>query len=270
MRFQTRPIAGIFFLLLLLMWTGQAVAQVTVLVPSAPSVEKKASPQEVDMLMTLMKPFKNQAIAMDMPQMFASLRFENGAEQPERQDLLGDVEEIRYLGQKAWGANIALEKAGLYQFIMESRPWWNEAKNHYLQQVCKVVLPVLGQGEGWSVPAGLGFEIVPLTRPFGLYAPAIFSGRALLSGKPQVNIPVRMGRINIEKKSVPTPWHEELAARTNQAGEFSFVVSQPGWWYCEAIIPGDPLKGPDGEMKPMEFGSILWLYVDGQDNGRKK
>jgi hypothetical protein len=104
---------------------------------------------------------------MDMPQMFASLRFENGAEQPERQDLLGDVEEIRYLGQKAWGANIALEKAGLYQFIMESRPWWNEAKNHYLQQVCKVVLPVLGQGEGWSVPAGLGFEIVPLTRPFG-------------------------------------------------------------------------------------------------------
>lgn len=53
MRFQTRPIAGIFFLLLLLMWTGQAVAQVTVLVPSAPSLEKKASPQEVDMLMTL-------------------------------------------------------------------------------------------------------------------------------------------------------------------------------------------------------------------------
>lgn len=62
MRFQTRPIAGIFFLLLLLMWTGQAVAQVTVLVPSAPSLEKKASPQEVDMLMTLMKPLDRKSV----------------------------------------------------------------------------------------------------------------------------------------------------------------------------------------------------------------
>lgn len=270
MLYRISPFAGIFFLILLLLAPGIAPAQVTVLVPSTPGIEKKEKSLEVDMLMTLMYPFRNQTVAMDMPQMFASLRFENGSDQPERRDLLGDVEEIRYLGQKAWGANIALEKAGLYQFIMESRPWWDEAENHYLQQLVKVVLPVLGQGEGWNVPAGLGFEIVPLTRPFGFYAPAIFSGRAQLSGKPLANIPVRMGRINIEKKNVLTPWHEELCARTNQAGEFSFVLNQPGWWFCEAIIPGDPLKGPDGEMKPMEFGSVFWLYVDGQENGRKR
>lgn len=261
---------GVSFFLLLFVIPALVWCQVTVFVPSTPDMEKKISPMEVDILMAMMLPFKNHTFAMDMPQMFAELCFEEARENPERKDLLSDMEEIVYQGKKAWGANIALEKPGLYQFIMETRPWWDDENQYYIQQLCKVILPVLGVDNGWNIPAGLGFEVVPLTRPFGISAPAIFAGRVQFLGKPLANIPVKMGRINIEKKPALTHWHEELAGITNQSGEFVFILNQPGWWFCEAQIPGDPIKGSDGEMKPVKFGSIMWLYVDSQSNERKK
>lgn len=266
---------------LALMAAGAAWAQpVTVLVPSQPSVEmppsqkgKKASAQgaaeiEVDVLISLMLPFENQGVDMDMPRLFAALRYpqaEKGMEsQPLREDLLGDVEEIRYLNAKAWGANVALKEAGLYQFILEARPWWDAAKNMFSQQQAKVVLPALGVENGWDMPAGMNFEIMPLTRPFGLTSPAFFSGKVLFQGKPLANAPVYMGRINADKSGAPTNWHKILKAKTDSDGQFGFILNQPGWWYCEATMKSDPLKGPDGEPKDMERSTILWLYVDPQ------
>ena len=71
-----------------------------------------------------------------------------------------------------------------------------------------------------------------------------------------------MSRINTEKRSAPTSWHEDIAARTDAKGEFAFVLNQPGWWCCMASVPGVPLKGPDGQPKPLQLGSLFWLYVD--------
>lgn len=231
--------------------------------------QEAAINEEVDVLITMMRPFQHQGLAMDMPQLFAVLRydaatpFKEGAAQPERRDLLGDVEEIRYLDQKAWGANVALAKPGLYQFVIEARPWWDAARDRFLQHYVKTVLPVYGVENGWELPVGQRFEIQPLTRPFGLSAPALFSGVALLHGKPLPGASVRMARINTDKQAAPTSWHEELAARTDNDGEFSFVLDQPGWWCCMAFTAGDPLKGPDGQPKPLELGALFWLYVDG-------
>lgn len=239
--------------------------------PELPSID-----EQVDVLITMMRPFQNQGLVMDMPQLFAVLRYDNaspvkdGLVQPERRDLLGDVEEIGYLDQKAWGANVALTTPGLYQFIIEGRPWWDAAQGQFLQHYVKTMLPVHGVERGWDQPVGQTFEIQALTRPFGLTAPALFTGVALLNGKPLPNAAVRMARINTEKRSVPTPWHEELSARTDKAGQFSFILNQPGWWCCTANTPGDPLKGSDGAPKPLSLGALLWLYVDGQADARKR
>lgn len=245
-----------------------AEASRAALAQASPPLEPAIN-EEVDVLITMMRPFEHQGLAMDMPQLFAVLRydaatpFKEGMAQPERRDLLGDVEEIRYLNQKAWGANVALAKPGLYQFVIEARPWWDAARDRFLQHYVKTVLPVHGVENGWELPVGQHFEIQPLTRPFGLSAPALFSGVALLQGKPLPGASVRMARINTDKQAAPTPWHEELAARTDNDGEFSFVLDQPGWWCCMAFTAGDPLKGPDGQPKPLELGALFWLYVDG-------
>ena len=232
--------------------------------PQAPPIS-----EEVDVLISMMRPFRHEGLSMDMPQLFAVLRYDDntpakdGVLQPERHDLLGDVEEIRYLDQKAWGANVALSRPGLYQFVIEARPWWDAARDRFVQHYVKTTLPVYGVERGWELPVGQRFEIQPLTRPFGLTAPALFSGRVLFNGKPLDNAPVRMSRINTDKQSAPTPWQEELAARTDKNGQFAFVLNQPGWWCCAAVAAGDPLKGPDGQSKPLELGALLWLYVDG-------
>ncbi len=224
----------------------------------------------------MMRPFQYEGLVMDMPQMFAVLRYDSttpvkdGVAQPERRDLLGDMEEIRYLNQKAWGANVALSKPGLYQFIIEGRPWWDAAHGRFLQHYVKTTQPVYGVERGWSLPVGQRFEIVPLSRPFGLTAPAMFSGVVLMDGKPLAAASVRMARINTEKRPVPTSWHEDIAARTNNKGEFSFVLNQPGWWCCMASIPGDPLKGPDGQPKPLQLGTLFWLYVDSLSSETRK
>lgn len=255
-------------------------APVTLLVPSRPSVEENAlgQPQaetatpniseEVDVLITMMRPFAHDNMMMDIPQLFTVLRYDSdtpakdGVLQPERHNLLGDVEEIRYLDKKAWAANIALAKPGLYQFIIEARPWWDASRQYFVQHYVKTALPVYGVERGWDVPAGQRFEIQPLTRPFGLTAPSLFSGRVLLNGEPMPNATLRMARVNTDKSSVPTSWHEELAAMTDNAGQFAFVLNLPGWWCCMAIAPGAPLHGPDGQMRPLEMGALFWLYVD--------
>ena len=88
--------------------------------------------------------------------------------------------------------------------------------------------------------------------------------------KPLAAASVRMARINTEKRTVPTSWHEDIAARTNTTGEISFVLNQPGWWCCMASIPGDPLKGPDGQPKPLQMGALFWLYVDSLSSETRK
>ncbi len=258
---------------------------ITVFVPSVPGIEKLLSENggearakgqksiwrddtipEADILMTLMQPNAYLAHGMDMPQSFAVLfqpdKAEGGEENPVRKDLLGDVEEIRYLDTKAWGANVALADPGLYQFIMEGKPFWNERKDEYYQQSAKLYLPVLSDGRGWDRSAGQGLEIVPLTRPYGLQEPALFTAKVLFNGKAVNEAEVIAGRLNVNKKAAPTRWHGKLETRTDQAGVFSVILNSPGWWYCEAVIKGEPLKGADGQMKDVRKSSIIWLYVE--------
>lgn len=275
-------------LVLLFFSPGQAKVEedlITVFVPSVPGIEKLISERapeskdkgqksiwknddipEADILMSLMKPQAYLASAMDMPQSFAMIFQADQAlsseEKPVRKDLLGDVEEIRYLDKKAWGANVALPEPGLYQFIMESKPFWDEKKNKYFQQSAKLYLPVLSNGSGWDKAVSQDLEIVPLTRPYGLQNPAFFSARLVKNGKAVEDTPVYAGRLNVNKKSSPSRWLEQMESRTDQAGIFSFVLNESGWWYCEATVQGEPLKGTDGEMKEVRKSAIIWLYVE--------
>lgn len=235
--------------------------------PAIESRQKPATP-EIDILFALMDAFAYAAEPIDRPQQFASLRFDeesfrkDGELIPERSDLLGDMEEISYLGEKAWGINIALDKAGLYQFIAEGRPRWDESAQRFVQQTAKTMLPVMGHEAGWWRPAAFNFEIVPLTRPFGLVAPAIFSGTVLLDGRPLAHAPVSMQRINADRKSRAGAWQRELCAVTDARGNFVFLLDRGGWWGCRASARGDAIKGPDGSSSPLELGTLLWLYVD--------
>ena len=243
---------------------AQAAAQ-----PAPPPLD-----EEVDMLISLMRPREHAAQPLEMPQLFAVLRhdagtrFVNGTPQPERRDLLGDMEESLYLDTRAWGANVAIDRPGLYQFITETRPRLN-AERQCFEQYVKSILPVCGVEDGWDRPAGLRLEILPLTRPFGLTAGSSFTGRALGPDGPLAHARVYMDRIRTEKKTGPLPWQHDLEARTGADGQFTFTPGAPGWWCCVVEVPGQPHKGPDGQPMPLVLGSVLWLYVDAAEQPDK-
>lgn len=282
-----RYISALIFLPLLALFPSTLLAApVTVLAPSqayinaddsAKKLDKKngkKSPGEVDVLITLLDPANRASLDMDLPQLFAALyyppKFESGKDQPELINLLGDVEGIRYLDKKAWGANVSVARPGLYQFILESKPWWDEANNRYLHEQAKVALPVKAEANGWDASFGQSFEILPLTRPFGLVAPTLFSGRLLLDGKPLEHVAVRMGRVGNDKGQPVNVWAGNMETYSGSDGEFSFVLNAPGWWHCQAAIKGSPLKGPDGEMRERLRSTVFWLYVDGAQTPKNK
>lgn len=266
-----------FFALFLFFCLVTAQAAMTVLVPSQPSLDRAPAPPaqpELDILFSLMLPFEHEGQPVERAQQLGALRFapdQDGHAAATRLDLLGDIEEISYLGQKAWGVNVALAGPALYQFTAEGRPRWDEAAGRFRQDYAKCIVPVLGYGEGWQQPSAAPFEILPLSRPFGLTAPALFSGLVLLNGQPLAGAPVSMRRINTDASSPPGPWQRELAAVSDTLGRFSFVLPAAGWWGCQATASGDPLKGDDGESRQLDLGALLWLYVDTpQAPARKK
>ena len=99
------------------------------------SIQASIAPQqlkeEVDLLIVGMEAFRYRGVAIDPPRIFTIYRFDKDAENPRRparrEDRLGDIEEIRYLNQKAWGANVGLDRPGLYQFVIETQPWWSQS-----------------------------------------------------------------------------------------------------------------------------------------------
>ena len=148
--------------------------------------------------------------------------------------------------------------------MIDPRPRWSESRQRYEQEFVKATVPVYGESRGWEVPCGLRLEVVPRTRPFGLGAPCLFSAQVRWQGQPLPGAQVRMYRINTDKTppALPTPWHCSLEARADADGNVAFVLNRPGWWCCVAEPDGEPLKGPDGNPRPLRFGGVFWLYVD--------
>lgn len=212
---------------------------------------------EIDILIaqTNTDTLKNENL--DIPQQFALIyqpqTNAGEGDKGERKDLLGDLEEIVFQNKKAWGANAALDKPGLYQFILETKPLWNEEKNSFFQQTAKIIIPFGKEIKNYNKAAGISFEIIPKTRPFGLVIPCLFNGQVIFNGKPLENATVIMGKFEDKEKN--------LESKTDAQGQFAFVLNQPGWWYCQANTPSAPLKGADGTMKNSELSAVLWVYA---------
>lgn len=231
--------------------------------------DKEVANDEIDVLITMMQAESNKGLTMEMPQLFSVVRHDSSGGQPERHDLLGDVEEIRFLGERAWGANVALARPGLYHFLLEGRPWWDQDRQIFLQHYVKTTVPVHNVSKGWEKPVGLLLEIQPLTRPFGLTAPVLFRARAMFNGQVMKDAPVFLHSVTSDgKQTLPSPWHANQEGRTNSAGEFAFVLNRAGWWCCVATMPGDSLKGEDGTPRDRELSAVFWLYVDGMSKGQ--
>lgn len=253
----------ILSLLLLVAYPAQAVL-FGLVQPDAPVVEDP-EPQALTVTLGLVNPFAARGTALERPQVFTALRHADG--NVERSEHLSVLEESQALGAPAWSARIALPQAGVYQFIMETKPVWMPEQDRFVQHFAKVQVPVRGSWEGWDKPSGDRFEILPLTRPFGLCTGMNFRGQVLLNGKPLPGAVIEAARLNDPVKSdsvrvAPSFYHEVQVLKAGENGLFDFTCPQPGWWVFAALSSGDPLQDPDGQLKPLEIRAEFWVWMD--------
>ena len=234
----------------------------TILRANPPSVSDQKY-KEISVSIAFGHPFAQTATDMDLLQMFAAVKYPPKKDgQTSRHEFLDTLVPAKYLKKNSWAGTIPLQDPGLYQLVLETRPLWEEAQGVFLQQFAQTIVPVLGCEHGWEIPVGLKLEILPLTRPFGLTAPALFTGRVLFDGKILPDAPVRIEYLNEDKRTVPSAYHQTQRLRTDEHGLFSFVCPHPGWWGFAAVTKGDPLKGADGQPKNTELSGVLWIYID--------
>ncbi|WP_456397724.1 DUF4198 domain-containing protein, partial [Desulfurobacterium sp.] len=62
-----------------------------------------------------------------------------------------------------------IRRPGVYQFYVNPTPYYEPAEEKFIKQITKVYVESFGLEDGWDKPIGLKAEIVPLTRPFGIW-----------------------------------------------------------------------------------------------------
>jgi cobalt/nickel transport protein len=255
---QLRRLVGA--LALVLVTAAPALAHFGMIIPDAPVAT--AAKRATTVTLSFSHPFEGYGMNLERPQAFGVLRVDG--DKTERTDLLAALKEAKVMGKTAWKTDFTFPRPGVYMFTMEPKLYWEPEEDCYIQHLTKVVVPAFGNEDGWDTPAGLKFEIIPLTRPFGNYAGGVFTGVAMLDGKPVPGVDVEVEYYNAQGKyAAPTEFHVTQVVRTDANGVFTVACPLAGWWGFAALTTApEQVKGPDGAMKDVEIGAVLWTRFD--------
>ncbi|MBE7560806.1 DUF4198 domain-containing protein [bacterium] len=177
-----------------------------------------------------------------------------------RLDLSATLQPTQVLGHAGWKAEYAVKRPGVLTFFMSPQPYWEPAEDCFIVHHTKSVVAAFGEEEGWNQPVGLPLEIVPLTRPFGLYAGNVFSGVVLKDGKPLAGAPVEVEYYNRDGRlSPPNDYFITQTVLTDERGAFHYSPPAAGWWGFAALVEDEKTMPREGQEKSVELGGVLWV-----------
>ena len=169
-----------------------------------------------------------------------------------------------------WQGDYQIKKPGDYTFFLEPTPYWEPAEDVFIIHYTKVCVNALGLEEGWDQPVGLETEIVPLTRPYGLWTGNLFTGQVLVKGQPAAGVEVEVEYLNPASgdKSRLTPPNDPYitqVVKTDANGVFSYAMPKAGWWGFAALSEASWKMKKDDVEKGIEIGAVYWVHsVDPQ------
>lgn len=156
-------------------------------------------------------------------------------------------------------AEVKLKRPGVYQFFIVPDYYFEPAEEKFIRQITKVVVEAYGVEEGWDRPVGLKVEIVPVSRPFGLWEGNTFIGRVYINGKPAPNTTVEVEYLNTKGIKVPADAFITQTVKTDKDGYFYYTIPWAGWWGFSAIGEGGKRKYKDGKVYPVELDAVIWV-----------
>ena len=242
---------SLFTLLLLILTLPLAAhAHFGMVIPdhSMPSEQVK----ELNVLFSFSHPFEMIGMELARPKQAAVIR--------EGKRTALELNQTKVMGRQAYSASLALKRPGAHLLIMEPQPYWEPAEDAFIIHYTKAVVPVWNDDEGWDEPAGLPTEIVPLSRPFGLYAGNVFQGVVLLDGKPVPFSEVEVEYFNRNGRyAAPSELMIAQTVKADANGVFTYAAPWAGWWGFAALNEAPFTLDHEGEAKEVELGAVLWV-----------
>lgn len=238
-----------------------ACAHFGMIIPSD-SMVMQGENRSITLKVSFSHPFEGIGMDMHKPKTFGVRT--GGADHR----LAEDLAETRVMGQNGWEAAYTVKRPGSHIFYCEPAPYWEPAEDCYIIHYTKTVVGAFGDPEGWDQELGLRAEIVPLTRPFGLYAGNVFQGVVKVNGEPVPFADVEVEYYN-EKGGVkaPTVYMIAQSVKTDRNGVFTYAAPRAGWWGFAALVSAQEKIPFEGEDKDVELGAVIWVeFHDWMEN----
>jgi cobalt/nickel transport protein len=211
-------------------------------------------------------PLESYGMNMERPARFG-VAVRGGA----KTDLLGSLKPVKMKDgegkmRDAFEVDYTVKKPGDHVFYIEPQPYWEPSEDSFIVHYTKVVVNGLGMEVGWDEPVGLKAEIIPLTRPYGLWKDNVFQARVVKDGKP-----VPYPEVEVEtydpKGTIHPPSDTMITQviKGDQNGVFTYAMPRAGWWGFAALMAGDKPMKHDGENKDVEIGALIWVKAYDMD-----
>jgi len=165
-----------------------------------------------------------------------------------------------------WTTDYKIRRPGDYTFYVEPTPYWEPAEDLFIVHYTKVCVNALGLEKGWDQPVGLETEIVPMTRPYGLWTGNLFTGQVLLKGKPVPFAEVEIEYLNESPENIsvvipPADPYVTQVVKADANGVFSYAMPRAGWWGFSALSKAEWKLKYDGKEKGVEIGAVYWVHT---------
>ena len=233
--------------------SGQARAHFGMIIPSDSMVGQQDS-KVLTLTLSFSHPFEGVGMELVKPKAFGVVAA------GKNQDLIGSLQQTQLMGQSAWTALFPIKRPGLYVFYMEPEPYWEPAEDAFIIHYTKTVVTAFGDDGGWDREIGLKTEIVPLAKPYGLYAGNVFQGIVKINGIPAPDAEVEVEHYNRDgRASAPTEYMITQTIKADQNGVFTYAAPAPGWWGFAALSMADFKLQHNGEDKDVEIGAVIWV-----------
>jgi len=227
-------------------------------------IVSQEDPKTLALEVKFIHPLEMHYMQMEKPKRFG-VQFKG-----KKEDLLGSLQPAQGKAPDQegsfgyWKAAVDIKRPGDYTFFVEPSPYWEPAEDKFIVHYTKVCVSALGLEEGWEDPLGLETEIVPLTRPYGLWTGNLFTGQVLLKGKPVPNAEIEVEYLNESPGNpqvvkAPADPYVTQVVKADKNGVFSYAMPRAGWWGFAALNDAPWKLKLDGKQKDVEIGAVFWV-----------
>ncbi len=246
-------LSSLALLVFCLTLSSQAFAHFGMVIPSTSVIEEKGH-ATLNLELSFSHPMEAAGMPLARPKSFQVFVDGRG------EDLGATLQPVKIMEHEAWKAQYTIKRPDVYQFVMVPQPYWEPAEDCFIIHYTKTYVAAFGEEKGWDAPVGLKTEIVPLTRPFGLYAGNVYSGQVLLEGKPVPCAEVEIEYYNREKRyAVQNAYLTTQVIKADANGVFTYGMPFAGWWGFAALNTAEEKLFHDGEARNVELGAVVWI-----------